>query len=111
LSDETLPQNLEQEEGISMAIESLRKAYASDEVREMIRAREKARLDYLSGLESARQEGLEKGLEKGRQEGLNEGRQESLQAVTRRMLGLGFTIEQIHQATGADIEQIKAWME
>jgi predicted transposase/invertase (TIGR01784 family) len=107
LSDETLPQNLEQEEGISMAIESLRKAYASDEVREMIRAREKARLDYQSGLESARQEGHQE----GRQEGLNEGRQESLQAVTRRMLGLGFTIEQIHQATGADIEQIKTWIE
>jgi predicted transposase/invertase (TIGR01784 family) len=90
-----------------MAVESLRKAYASDEVREMIRAREKAQLDYLSGLEGARQEGLEKGLEKG----LEEGRQESLQAVTRRMIALGFTTEQIQQATGANIEQVRAWTE
>ncbi len=55
-----LPQNLQQEEGISMAIETMRKAYAKDEVRELIQMREKALRDYESGLEDA--------LEKGREE-------------------------------------------
>jgi len=39
-----LPDNLQEEEGISMAIETMRKAYARDEVRELIQAREKARM-------------------------------------------------------------------
>ena len=57
--DQTLPENLQEEEGISMAIDSLRKACADDEVREMIRVREKARKDFATALKAAREEGLQ----------------------------------------------------
>ncbi len=43
--DQTLPENLAQEKGIAMALESMRRAYAKDPVREMIEAREKAEAD------------------------------------------------------------------
>jgi len=57
--DQALPENLQEEEGISMAIDSLRKACADDEVREMIRVREKARKDFATALNAAREEGLQ----------------------------------------------------
>ena len=58
---------------ISMAIETMRKAYARDEVRELIQMREKALRDYESGLETALEKGREEGLKKGREEGLERG--------------------------------------
>lgn len=76
----------------------MRKAYARDEVRELIEAREKARRDYISGLSTAREEGLEQGLKKGCEE------------VAERMLGLGLDLELISQATGlpaTEIERLK----
>lgn len=42
-----------------MAIDSLRKACADNEVREMIRVREKARKDFATALNAAREEGLQ----------------------------------------------------
>lgn len=77
-----------------MAIDALRAAYADEEVRELIRIREKARRDYLSGLEGAREEG----------------REEGVQTVARRMLSEGFTLEQVQQATGASAEQLETWL-
>ena len=44
-----------------MAIDALRDAYADEEVRELIRIREKARRDYISGMKDAADQGLEKG--------------------------------------------------
>lgn len=38
--DTVLPDNLAQEEGIAMALESMRRAYAKDPVKELIEARE-----------------------------------------------------------------------
>lgn len=95
---EPLPDNLLEEEGISMAIESLKKAYARDEVREMIKAREKARRDYLSSIEYATQKGIEQGIEQERE---RKGRE-----VARRMLAMGLTEEQVRQATGLSAQEI-----
>ncbi len=76
---ESVPDILMEEEGIPMAMESLQKAYARDEVREMIRARENARIEYRSRMELATQQGLEQGreigLEQGREIGLVQGRE------------------------------------
>lgn len=57
IGDEPLPDNLKEEEGISMAIDALRDAYADEEVRELIRIREKARRDYISGMKDATDQG------------------------------------------------------
>ena len=66
--DQTLPENLAQEKGIAMALESMRRAYAKDPVREMIEAREKAERDEISRLHTARLEGKLEGKLEGQLE-------------------------------------------
>jgi predicted transposase/invertase (TIGR01784 family) len=90
-----LPENLVEEEGIQMAIDSMRKAYARDEVRELIEAREKAERDEMSRMAHAER----KGREKGREE------------VARRMLAEGFSLEQIQRITEVSPEQLGKWSE
>ena len=92
-----LPENLLEEEGIQMAIDSMRKAYARDEIRELIEAREKAEMDESSKLAYAEEKGLEQGLERGRKE------------VARRMLAEGFSLEQIQRITQTPPKQLKKW--
>ncbi len=48
-----LPENLKDEEGIQMAIDSMRKAYARDDIRAYIEAQEKAERDRASNLAAA----------------------------------------------------------
>lgn len=111
-----LPENLQEEAGIIMAIETMRKAYARDEVRELIKMREKAKLDYQSGLADAHEQGLEQGLEKGLEQGLEKGLEQGLEQglkqgrddVARKMLELGVSFEVIQQATGLSESAIKA---
>ena len=55
--DIVLPHNLQQEEGIVMALESMRRAYAKDPIRELIEAREKAERDDLNRLYTAKLDG------------------------------------------------------
>ena len=52
--DTVLPENLAQEVGIVMALDSMRRAYAKDPIRELIEAREKAERDDLNRLHTAR---------------------------------------------------------
>lgn len=63
VDEPALPETLAQEEGIPTAVDSMRKAYARDEVREMIEARVKAERDEISRLHHARQEGRQEGRE------------------------------------------------
>lgn len=84
-----LPPNLQEEEGISLAIETMRKAYARDEVRELILMREKALRDYESGLATAHERGLEEGLEKG----LEKGREEIALRMLARKVDRGLILE------------------
>ena len=99
-----------------MALESLRKACASDEVREMIELRMKAKRDEASRLEHARrevlEEGLEMGLVKGHQEGLEmglaKGHQEGLLDVARKMREAGFSPDSISAMTGLRSEDLEA---
>jgi len=105
VDEPSLPTTLAQEEGIPMAINSMRKAYARDEIRELIEAREKAERDEISRLHHARKEGLQEGRQEGRQEGLQEGFR--LAALGMASAGLGR--EQIAQALGVTDQQLDAW--
>jgi predicted transposase/invertase (TIGR01784 family) len=96
-----LPEALAREEGIEMALNAMRRARASDEVRELIEAREKAGHDWATRMEHAELEGLRKGLEKGRQEG-----QGRLLETARRMRQAGMTTEMILQVTGLPPEAL-----
>lgn len=77
-----------------MAVDSMRKAYARDEVREMIEAREKAERDEVSRLHNARQEG----------------RQEGLRTAAIGMSSSGLSREQIVAALQVTRDQIDAWL-
>jgi predicted transposase/invertase (TIGR01784 family) len=86
-----LPNSLKEEEGIEMAIDAMRKAYAQDEIRAVIEAHEKAKRDAISRISFAER--------KGRAEGRAE--------VARRMLSLGLELEVISQATGLSVSELE----
>lgn len=94
--DAYLPENLAQEEGIVMALESMRRAYARDPVRELIEAREKAERDELNRLHTARLEGI------------NEGKLEGKVEMARSLLAAGVDRETILKAAGLSISDLDA---
>jgi len=89
-----VPEELQREEGIEMAVEALRKARSSDQVRELIEFRMKADRDEATRLERARLQGLE------------QGRQEALVQTIRRMRAAGATVEEIRRLTGLDPDEL-----
>jgi len=91
-SGEELPESLNEEEGIPMALNEMRQAYASSEVRELIEARRKAAHDEATRLARARRQGEEAGEAKGRAE--------SKQEIARRMLAAGMSREVVIELTG-----------
>jgi len=93
-SGTSLPAELKEEEGIEMALEKMRQASASEQVREMIEFRRKAEHDEATRLESARLDGLE------------EGRTEALQEAARSLREAGVPDEAILKATGMRPEDL-----
>ena len=77
-----------------MAIDAMRKAYASDEVREMIESRMKAIRDWNTREANA----IEQGLAKGLAQGLAEGKAE----VARKLKEKGMDNAAILEITGVD---------
>lgn len=107
--NEPLPENLLEEEGIPMAIDSMKKAFATDEVREMILAREKAHRDIISLRAGALEEGRAEGRQEGRVEGRVEGLLEGLEAVIDVRFGEeGARLKTLAQS--ATLEQLSAAM-
>ena len=98
--DAYLPENLAQEEGIVMALESMRRAYARDPVRELIEAREKAERDELNRLHTARLEGINEGKLEGKLEGKVE--------MARSLLAAGVDRETMLKAAGLSISDLDA---
>lgn len=91
---EPVPPELAREEGIEMALKALKRACASDEVRELVETREKAMHDWATWIDEAEQ--------KGRQEG----RQQGLVETARRMRQAGMPLETIMQLTGLAPEDL-----
>ena len=91
-----LPPELQEEEGIDMAVDAMNRALARDDVRELIEARLKFQRDQATRLEVALQQGIEKG------------RQEGVQHVALRLLSTGLPLDAISQATGLSPEELKA---
>jgi len=99
---EVLPAELKQEEGVEMAIERMRRARASDEVREMILVREMALHDEASRLLHARQEGAEEGRAEGRAEGARAERR----ALARKLMASGMEREKVLELTGVQDQDL-----
>lgn len=93
-----------------MAFESMQRASARNDVRELIEARRKAASDVASQLLEAREQGLEQGREQGleqsRQQGLEQSRQQGAsdtrREIARAMLLQGASSEDIKKMTGID---------
>ena len=77
-----------------MALDAMRRACASDEVREMIELRRKAMRDEATRMERARDEGLQ------------QGRRAALLEMARRMREAGDPIEKIVKVTGLAPEEL-----
>ena len=58
--------------------------------------------------EAGWKQGLEEGRAKGLAEGLAEGRAEGIAAIARNLRSLGFSIEQIREATGLSDAEIES---
>ena len=71
-----------------------------------VKGREEGREEGLKG----REEGLAKGREEGREEGLSEGMEKGevikAEKIARKMKEMGFSTEEIQQATGLTTEQL-----
>jgi predicted transposase/invertase (TIGR01784 family) len=53
------------------------------------------------------EEGKQMGLEEGKQMGLEEGKYHEKLSIARNLLSLGFSMEQIAQATGLSLQQVE----
>ncbi|MHB2016712.1 MAG: Rpn family recombination-promoting nuclease/putative transposase [Candidatus Xenobia bacterium] len=89
-SRDVLPESLQAEEGIAMAVDRMRRARAGDEVRELIEARLKFEHDEASRLGRARREG----------------QQEERREMARRMLERGMDRESVLAVTGLQPDEL-----
>ena len=95
-----------------MSAEAKKAFFSQDkDERDLYFRRLMATMDYNSGMNGARQEGLEEGRKAGRKEGHQQGREEGQEMATiniaRNALAEGFPIEVIQKITGLDLETIK----
>lgn len=98
-----VPETLKQEEGIEMALEGMRKARASDEVRELLELRRKAEHDEATRLERAVQEAERR----GNLEGERKGERKALLDTARKMREKGIALETILEVTGLGVDDLK----
>lgn len=84
------------EEGIEMALDSMRRARASDEVRELIEARRRAEHELATRLEQATEEGRAAG------------RDAALQETARRLIAAGVDPATVVDTTGLPPEVVES---
>jgi len=94
---DNLPEELREEEFI-MAIQEMVRASSDEVVRELIEARSKALHDEATRMKHA--------VEKAKKEGREEGKKKRDIEITKNLLKIGISLEQISKATGLSIEEI-----
>jgi predicted transposase/invertase (TIGR01784 family) len=106
--DTTMKTLLEDNPRLAEAHEKYSAFTRDEELRDIYEARMKWQLDYNSGMDAARQEGLEKGLEKG----LEEGRQAVIQRQLAKRFGRNALAPQFEERLSkATSEQLDLWAE
>jgi predicted transposase/invertase (TIGR01784 family) len=92
------------------AVEIVRLISSDEDIRALDEAREKARRDWYSQMDGARQEGMEKGIQKGIQKGMQQGMQQGIQeglaTVAKTMISKKKSVEEIVELTGLSINDI-----
>jgi hypothetical protein len=97
-ADQPIPAFMQEQEGVAMAINSMRKAYAGSEVREMMLAQEKYERDQVSRLHEARLEGKLEGKLEGARELIKDGL--ALEKVAKLS---GISFEEFRSRWGTDL--------
>jgi predicted transposase/invertase (TIGR01784 family) len=81
------------------------------EVKRLAELREKWEMDYRSGMNYAKEEGLkegiEKGIEKGIEQGIKKGKKQEQKEMVRKMLAQNLSIDMIIEITGLTKEEIQ----
>ena len=103
---EPLPELLQEEEGIPMALDAMRKAYATDEVKELIEFRDKAMHDEATRMAHAVREAVRDAVREARQEATQEARKESALEIARKMLAKGMDRDTVLSVTGLRPEEL-----
>lgn len=91
-----------------MALDSMRRARASDEVRELIEARRRAEHELATRLEQATEEGRAAGLEHGLEQGREQGRDAALRETARRLIAAGVDPATVVDTTGLPPEVVES---
>jgi predicted transposase/invertase (TIGR01784 family) len=68
--------------------------------------RELALMDYVSGINHARREGMQEGMAIGKQEGMVIGEQKALSEYVFKLSGKGRSIEEISELTDLSVEEV-----
>ena len=109
--DVKIPEYLEDEENIVMAISELKRINANERMRVLMEAREKDKFVYNLEMNTRLKEGIEigkaEGMEIGKAEGKAEGKEESRFEIAVRMFRLGIARETIMQATCLNEDELQ----
>ena len=107
---------------IEEAVEKYEVLTGEDEVKRLAEIRLMSKLEENAALASARAKGTEEGLKQGKEEGLKQGKEEGLKQgkeeglkqgkeeikkIINRLAKMNFTEEQIQEATGLPINEIR----
>ena len=90
-TDQALPPELRQEEGIDMAVSELQKVNADRELRQLLEQQEKERHDMASLMANARKAGLAQGLKQGLEKGMDEGVRKGVVLTIRQLVDSGLS--------------------
>ena len=91
---------------IEEAVEKYEVLTGEDEVKRLAEIRLMSKLEENAALASARAKGTEEGLKQGKEEGLKQGKEE-IKKIINRLAKMNFTEEQIQEATGLPINEIR----
>ena len=92
---------------VKKAMEVIDEMSADPKEWEMYESRRKAIINYNSGMETARREGLEEGEKRGEKIGIAKGERKAKEETAKELLNLGVDKETIIKATGLSKEEIE----
>ena len=80
---------------------------ADEKIRDRALRLEIARLDYNTGMNNAKEEGIREGIRQGIEQGIEKGAKENLENIVKEMLVKKFPLEIISEITKLDIVEIE----
>ncbi|MDR0680509.1 MAG: Rpn family recombination-promoting nuclease/putative transposase, partial [Dysgonamonadaceae bacterium] len=105
--ESTLKKIIEMDATIEKALRKIKHVLQDEDMLRIYEGREMAAMDYISGINYARQEGRQKGRQEGRQEGIAIGEQKAQEQYVLRLSQAGWTTEQIAKFIDLPAKKVK----